>query len=137
MHRARGGAPARRWCRRPRLPSELLKDRIHDLPHLLSAIEGVAAGECRVDPDLIDSLVAVRRSQQAGPVGALTPRQREILGALASGKSNFAIARAFDITQGAVEKHVNEIVTRLGIANDEQVSRRVHAALLYLAQEEE
>jgi DNA-binding NarL/FixJ family response regulator len=114
----------------------LLKDRIHDLPQLLSAIEGVAAGECRVDPELIDSLVALRRHQQPGPIGALTPRQREILGAIAAGKSNLAIARAFDITQGAVEKHVNEIFTRLGIANDDQLSRRVHATLLYLAQGE-
>jgi DNA-binding NarL/FixJ family response regulator len=114
----------------------LMKDRIHDLSHLLSAIEGVAAGECRVDPELIDSLVAVRQNRRRGPFDALTPRQREILAAIAAGKSNLAIARAFDITQGAVEKHVNEIFTRLGIANDEQVSRRVHAALLYLAQDE-
>jgi len=113
----------------------LLKDRIHDLAHLLSAIEGVAAGECRVDPELIDGLVAVRQSQRHGPFDALTPRQREILAAIATGKSNLALARAFDITQGAVEKHVNEIFARLGIANDEQISRRVQATLLYLAQD--
>ena len=113
----------------------LLKDRIHDLPQLVSAIEGVAAGECRVDPELIDSLVASRRHRQRGPFDALTPRQREILAAIASGKSNLAIARAFDISLGAVEKHVNEIFTRLGIANDEQVSRRVQATLLYLAED--
>ena len=114
----------------------LMKDRIHDLAHLLSAIRGVAAGECRVDPELIDSLVAVRRNRRLGPFDALTSRQREILAAIAAGKSNLAIARAFDITQGAVEKHVNEIFTRLGIANDESISRRVHASLLYLAQDE-
>lgn len=114
----------------------LLKDRIHDLQHLLAAIEGVAAGECRVDPDLIDSLVAARHDRRRGPVDALTPRQREILAAIAASKSNLAIARDFDITQGAVEKHVNEIFTRLGIANDESISRRVHATLLHLAQDE-
>ncbi len=114
----------------------LMKDRIHDLPHLLSAIEGVAAGECRVDPELIDSLVAVRRNQQGGPFDALTPRQREILATMAAGKSNLAIARTFDITQDAVEKHINEIFTRLGIANDASISRRVQATLLYLAEDE-
>jgi DNA-binding NarL/FixJ family response regulator len=114
----------------------LMKDRIHDLSYLLSAIEGVAAGECRVDPELIDSLVAVRRNQRREPFDALTPRQREILAAIAASKSNLAIARDFDITQGAVEKHVNEIFMRLGIANDESISRRVHATLLYLAQDE-
>jgi DNA-binding NarL/FixJ family response regulator len=112
----------------------LLKDRIHDLEHLLSAIVGVAAGECRVDPQLVDSLVAGRRPQHGAPVEALTPRQREILAAIAAGKSNLAIARQFDVTQGAVEKHVNEIFSRLGIASDEAVSRRVHATLLYLAE---
>lgn len=113
----------------------LLKDRIHDLSHLLSAIEAVAAGECRVDPELIDSLVAARQNQRRGSFDALTPRQREILAAIAASKSNLAIARDFDITQGAVEKHVNEIFTRLGIANDESISRRVHATLLHLAQD--
>jgi DNA-binding NarL/FixJ family response regulator len=111
----------------------LMKDRIHDLAHLLSVIQGVAAGECRVDPELIDSLVAARRREVPGPFDALTPRQLEILAAIAAGKSNLAIARGFDITQGAVEKHVNEVFTRLGITNDESISRRVHASLLYLA----
>ena len=114
----------------------LLKDRIEDLPQLLSVIEGVAAGECRVDPELIDSLVAVRSSQRRSPLDALTPRQREILAAIATGKSNLALAQAFDITRGAIEKHVNEIFTRLGIANDESISRRVHATLLYLTQDD-
>jgi DNA-binding NarL/FixJ family response regulator len=114
----------------------LLKDHIHDLPHLLSAIAGVAAGECRIDAGLVDSLMAVRRNPGRGPVDALTPRQRDILAAISAGKSNLAIAGAFAITQGAVEKHVSEIFTRLGIANDESVSRRVRATLLYLARDE-
>lgn len=112
-----------------------LKDHIHDLQHLLSAIQGVAAGECRIEPALIDSLLAGRRHQRRGPVDALTPRQREILAAISAGKSNLAIADSFGITQGAVEKHVNEIFARLGIANDESVSRRVRATLMYLAQD--
>jgi DNA-binding NarL/FixJ family response regulator len=113
----------------------LLKDRIQDLPQLVSVIEGIAAGECRVDPELIDSLVEVRARRRPSPMDALTPRQREILAAIATGKSNLALAQAFDITRGAIEKHVNEIFTRLGIANDESISRRVHATLLYLTQD--
>jgi len=113
----------------------LLKDRIHDLEHLLSAIEAVAAGECRIDPQLIDSLVAGRRQRSTTSLENLTPRQREILAAIAAGQSNLAISRRFDVTQGAVEKHVNEIFSRLGIANDDSVSRRVLATLLFLADE--
>lgn len=112
----------------------LLKDRISDLDHLVSTIEGVAAGECRIDPTLVDSLVAGRQARARSPIETLTPRQREILAAIAAGGSNLAIARQFDITQGAVEKHVNEIFGRLGIANDESLSRRVHATLLFLAE---
>jgi DNA-binding NarL/FixJ family response regulator len=111
----------------------LAKDRIHDLEQLRSAIESVAKGDCRIDPELVDGLVAGTGARRRGPLDALTPRQREILAAIAAGRSNLAIARDFAITQGAVEKHVNEIFTRLGIANDESVSRRVRATLLYLA----
>lgn len=111
----------------------ILKDRIHDLALLLSTIEGVAAGECRIDPKLVDAMVAAQRGGASASTQALTPRQRQILGAIASGKSNLAIAREFNLSQGAVEKHVNEIFTRLGVANDDSVSRRVAATLIHLA----
>jgi DNA-binding NarL/FixJ family response regulator len=113
----------------------LFKDHVHDVPYLLSAIEAVAAGECRIDPELVDGLLAARRQQRRGSLDTLTPRQRQILAAISVGKSNLAIANEFEITQGAVEKHVNDIFARLGIANDESVSRRVRATLMYLAQE--
>ncbi len=113
----------------------VLKDRIQDLPQLVSVIQELADGGCRVDPELIDSLVAARKSPPCAALDALTPRQREILAAIATGKSNLALAHAFDITRGAIEKHVNEIFARLGIANDESISRRVHATLLYLTQD--
>lgn len=113
----------------------LLKDRIHDLDHLVSTIEGVAAGECRIDPQLVDGLL-VHRARPRAPLEALTPRQREILAVVAAGRSNLAIARHFGVTQRAVEKHVNEIFGRLGIANDESISRRVHATLLFLAEDD-
>ena len=112
----------------------LLKDRIHDLDHLVSTITAVAAGECRIDARLVDELVTRQRRHQHSPLEELTPRQREILGDIAAGRSNAAIAQQRGLTQRAVEKHVSEIFGRLGIANDETISRRVHATLLYLAE---
>lgn len=111
----------------------LLKDRIHDLDHIVSTIAAVAAGECRIDTRLIDELVARRRKRQKSPLEELTPRQREILADVAEGKSNLAIASHRGLTQRAVEKHVSEIFGRLGLATDETISRRVHATLLYLS----
>ncbi len=109
----------------------LLKDRIHDLDHIVSTIHAVAAGECRVDPEIIAGLVGRRR--EASPLAALTPRQREILADIAAGLSNAGIAQRRALTQRAVEKHVSEIFGRLGIGSDEAISRRVHATLLYLS----
>lgn len=112
----------------------LLKDRIHDLEQLVSTITAVGAGECRIDPQLVDSLLASRRPRVRSALDALTPRQREVLAQIAAGKSNLAIATEFRLTQRAVEKHVSEIFGRLGIATDEAISRRVHATLLYLGE---
>lgn len=109
----------------------LLKDRVHDLDHLVSAIRAVAAGECRVDTQLIESLVSNRR--QRAPCEQLTPRQREILADIAGGFSNQGIASSRGLTLGAVEKHVSEIFGRLGLSSDEGISRRVHAVLIYLS----
>ena len=109
----------------------LLKDRIHDLDHLVSTIHAVATGECRIDTQLIESLLS--RKHQRSPLEELTPRQREIMADLATGKSNLAIARDRGVTQRAVEKHISEIFGRLGLANDESISRRVQATLLYLS----
>ncbi len=114
----------------------LLKDRIHDLDHIVSTITAVAAGECRIDTRLIDELVSRRRQRQHSPLQDLTPRQREILADVAQGKSNLAISLDRQLTLRAVEKHVSEIFGRLGLANDETISRRVHATLLFLAQRE-
>ncbi|RQO58678.1 DNA-binding response regulator [Paucibacter sp. KBW04] len=111
----------------------LAKDRIHDLDHIVSTITAVAAGECRIDPRIIDEMVVRRNQRVQSPLKSLTPRQREILADVAEGKSNQAIAQDRSLTQRAVEKHVSEIFGRLGLATDENISRRVHATLLYLA----
>lgn len=111
----------------------LLKDRIHDLDHIVSTITAVAAGECRIDARLIDQLLSRRRPKASSPLEQLTPRQREILADVACGKSNLAISREYGLTLRAVEKHVSEVFGRLGLATDETISRRVQATLLYLS----
>lgn len=108
----------------------LLKDRVHDLDHLVSSIVGVARGECRVDPTLIARLVSDRPSDSR--LAALTPRQLQLLGDVAAGKSNQAIARERVLTLRAVEKHVSDIFARLDLAGDAEVNRRVRATLLFL-----
>lgn len=110
----------------------LLKDRISDLNHIVSTIEALAFGECRIDASLIDELFSLRRKRATLEI--LTPRQIDILSDVAVGKSNLAIARARGLTQRAVEKHISETFARLGLANDESVSRRVRATLMYLDQ---
>lgn len=108
----------------------LLKDRVHDLDHLVSTILAVARGECRIDPSLVQQLVRSRRPES--PLDQLTARQRQLLADVAEGKSNAAIARDRYLSTRAVEKHVSEIFARLGVAGDPDVSRRVRATLLYL-----
>jgi DNA-binding NarL/FixJ family response regulator len=109
----------------------VLKDGVHDLDQLVSTILAVTRGECRVDPVLVQRLVRARTSS-GSRLSTLTPRQRELLADIAEGKSNLAIARDRFLSQRAVEKHVSEIFTRLGISGDADVSRRVRATLLYL-----
>ncbi len=109
----------------------LLKDRVSDLDELVETLVAVAAGECRIDPTLVTGLVQTL-DQQAHVLEQLTPRQRELLADIAQGKSNQAIARDRVLTLRAVEKHVSEIFSRLGIGGDAEVSRRVRATLIYL-----
>ena len=109
----------------------LLKDRVGDLPELIETLQAVAAGECRIDPTLVTGLVQTL-DHQAHALEQLTPRQRELLADVAQGKSNQAIARDRFLTLRAVEKHVSEIFSRLGIGGDADVSRRVRATLIYL-----
>jgi len=114
----------------------LLKDRIHDLDQLVSTIRAVADGECRIDARLVDELLERQRRRPRSPLENLTPRQRDVLADVAAGKSNLAIATERSVTLRAVEKHVSEIFGRLGLATDEQSSRRVQATLLYLGHRE-
>jgi DNA-binding NarL/FixJ family response regulator len=111
----------------------VLKDRVHDRAELIAAIEVVARGGTTIDPGLVHDLLAADRPRQRSPLDELTPREREVLAEMAEGKSNAAIAESLVLTKRAVEKHVGAIFQKLGLEDDEVVSRRVTAVLLYLA----
>jgi DNA-binding NarL/FixJ family response regulator len=108
----------------------LLKDRVADVGEFLVALARVGAGGTALDPEVVVQLLS--RSRRADPLGSLTPREREVLGLMAEGRSNSAIAAAMVVTEGAVEKHVRSIFTRLDLPPDEGDSRRVLAVLHYL-----
>jgi DNA-binding NarL/FixJ family response regulator len=112
----------------------LLKDRIHDRGQLLSAIRAVADGGSVVDPKIVEGLVSARARADRSPLGELTPREREVLAGIARGMSNMAIAEELVLTKRAVEKHINAIFMKLNLATAEDVSKRVRAALMFLAE---
>jgi DNA-binding NarL/FixJ family response regulator len=107
----------------------LLKQRVADVRDFLDALERVAAGGNALDPEVVAQLLARARRH---PHDQLTPREREVLGLMAEGLSNAGIARRLVITQGAVEKHVTSIFTKLGLEFAETDHRRVLAVLRYL-----
>ena len=108
----------------------LLKDRVSEVAEFLDALRRVAAGGTVLDPEVVGQLL-VRRSRD-DPLRNLTPREREVLGLMAEGRSNTAIARTMVVTEGAVEKHVRNIFTKLDLPPDEEQHRRVLAVLAYL-----
>ena len=118
------GAPGRAY---------LLKERVHDRAQLASAINAVAVGGSVIDPKIIEPLIAMRARSERSPLADLTPREREVLAHIAEGKSNAAIAGTLVLTKRAVEKHINSIFMKLGLLSDENVSRRVKATLMFLA----
>ncbi|HEY7631035.1 MAG TPA: response regulator transcription factor [Thermoleophilaceae bacterium] len=111
----------------------LLKERVHDTAQLVTAIEAVVAGESMIDPEVVEVLVQAQTRAAQSPLSELTAREREVLAEIAQGKSNAAIAESLFLTKRAVEKHINSIFMKLNLANAEDVSRRVKAALMFLA----
>jgi DNA-binding NarL/FixJ family response regulator len=111
----------------------LLKERIHDRGQLVSAIDAVAQGGSVVDPKIVEVLVKGKARAARSPLAELTPRERDVLAEMAAGKNNKAIAESLVLTKRAVEKHVNSIFTKLGLAESEDVSKRVKATLIFLA----
>jgi DNA-binding NarL/FixJ family response regulator len=113
----------------------LLKERIRDRQELIGAIEAVARGGSVIDPTVVDVLIEARSRAAKSRLTALTPRERELLAEIAAGKSNGAIAESLVLTKRAVEKHVNSIFSKLALPDSQDVSRRVKATLIFLAEE--
>jgi DNA-binding NarL/FixJ family response regulator len=111
----------------------LLKDRVQDHSELGRALREVARGGSIIDSRIVELLFSAQRRRQDAHFDAMTPREQEILALVAEGWSNPAISERLEITKRAVERHISSIFWKLGLGDCEHVSRRVKAALLYLA----
>ena len=112
----------------------LLKQRVHNRAELTAAIHAVAGDGSMVDSQIVDGLVKARSDAERSPLNDLTAREREVLAEIAKGKSNLAIAETLFLTKRAVEKHINAIFLKLGLADAEEVSKRVKAVLMLLSE---
>jgi DNA-binding NarL/FixJ family response regulator len=112
----------------------LLKERVHHRGQLVDAVRAVQQGGSYIDPKIVELLVQSRASGVDSPLAVLTPRERETLAEIAQGKSNEAIAQSLVLTKRAVEKHINAIFMKLNLVGAPDVSSRVKATLLFLAE---
>jgi DNA-binding NarL/FixJ family response regulator len=108
----------------------LLKDRVADVGEFVEALSRVAGGGTALDPDVIAELLGA--SRRADGLSTLTARERDVLGLMAEGRSNGAIARILVVSERAVEKHVGNIFSKLGLPPSDADHRRVLAVLRYL-----
>ena len=108
----------------------LLKDRVADVREFVGAVRRVGGGGTAIDPEVVSQLLTRRR--RASVLDELTPREREVLGLMAEGHTNAAIAERLVVTGGAVEKHIGNVFMKLGLPQTEQHHRRVLAVLTYL-----
>ncbi len=109
----------------------LLKERVADGDELTEAIRRVADGGSVIDPTVIEGLVAANRATPS-ELDALTPRELQVLGEMAQGKSNASIAATLVLSERAIEKHTNSIFSKLGLSEERDLNRRVSAVLVYL-----
>ena len=109
----------------------LLKDRVADVATLTDAVHRVGAGGSVLDPEVVSQMLGRRRRDD--PLAELTPREREVLGLMAEGRSNAAIAAELVVTDRAVEKHVTAIFAKLELTNSSEDHRRVLAVLRFLS----
>jgi DNA-binding NarL/FixJ family response regulator len=107
----------------------LLKDRVADVAEFAEGVRRVAAGGTVLDPEVVATVLSRQRVE---PLDRLTSREREVLGLMAEGRSNAAIAHRLTVTEKAVAKHINAIFTKLDLPVDEDDHRRVRAVLAYL-----
>jgi len=108
----------------------LLKDRVADVERFIDAVRRVADGGSALDPEVVSQMLGRRRGED--PLAELTPREREVLGLMAEGRSNSAIAQELVVTERAVEKHVTGIFSKLDLGATPEDHRRVLAVLTYL-----
>jgi DNA-binding NarL/FixJ family response regulator len=115
---------------RPEGVGYLLKERVGDVDAFVDAIERVAAGGSALDPEVVGRMLGRRKDE--GPLSGLSPRELDVLGAMAEGKSNRGIAETLVVTEAAVEKHVTSIFHKLDLGRTPTEHRRVLAVLTFL-----
>lgn len=111
----------------------VVKDRVDDLDHLLSAIRTVAAGGSFIDDAVVDILIQARSRVVDSPIQTLSPRELDVLAEIAAGRSNASVAESLHVSRHAVEKHTNAIFAKLGLTDDQEINRRVKAVLMFLS----
>lgn len=111
----------------------LLKDSVAQIEQLFDAVRLVASGGSVIDPQVVDELVKARNLASGSPLRFLTPRELEVLGEIAQGKSNAAVASSSFLSERAIEKNINSIFSKLNLTNEPDVNRRVKAVLVFLA----
>jgi DNA-binding NarL/FixJ family response regulator len=116
---------------RPEGVGYLLKERVGDVDAFVDAVQRVAGGGSALDPEVVGRMLGRRRNE--GPLETLSPRELDVLGAMAEGKSNRGIAQDLVVTEAAVEKHVTSIFHKLGLGQTPTEHRRVLAVLAYLS----
>src|SRR5439155_1050542 len=110
----------------------LLKERVADVEELVRALTEVAKGGSVLDPKVVEALVARKDRMAHSALAQLTEREREVLGLMAEGKNNAAIAKSLFLTERAIEKHINSLFHKLGLTEETEVHRRVMAVLAFL-----
>jgi DNA-binding NarL/FixJ family response regulator len=114
----------------------LLKERVSDVTELVRALSEVATGGSVLDPKVVEALVSAKDRMAHSPLAQLTDREREVLGHMAQGKNNAAIAKSLFLTERAVEKHINSLFHKLALSEEPEVHRRVMAVLAFLRERE-
>ena len=110
----------------------LLKERVSDLDALVRTLKEVVGGGSVIDPKVVEALLARRARQEESALSTLSPRELEVLGKMAEGRTNPAIGRALFMSESTVEKHVSAILSKLGLSEEKEIDRRVAAVLAYL-----
>ena len=110
----------------------LLKERVSDLDALVRTLKEVVGGGSVIDPKVVEALLGRRARHEESALSTLSPRELEVLGKMAEGRTNPAIGRALFMSESTVEKHVSAILSKLGLSEEKEIDRRVAAVLAYL-----